>query len=106
VRRCAAGESGGDLATRLATCALRELDRVGDDVATRATGVQLLAADALLTFAFEAAAEHGHDIERFADRFGVRGALGERMRTVRRTVPRTADSQAGGRAGERGESSP
>lgn len=42
----------------------------------REAAVRLLAADASLTYAFEAAAELGEDLEGLADRIGLRGRLG------------------------------
>jgi hypothetical protein len=67
------------VATVLARCALEELDRVVDRPDDRDVAVRLLAADASLTWAFEAAAETGEDVARLADAVGLRGEIGRRL---------------------------
>jgi hypothetical protein len=68
----------------LAAAALRGFDGMIDDgetdQASRSAALRLLAADALLTYAFEAAADLGGDVLELAARAGVDGALGERLR--------------------------
>jgi len=70
---------------RLAVAALCGIDGVacGDEVTDRrrGTALRLLAADAALTYAFEAAADLGSDVVRLAARLGPRGALGDRLAT-------------------------
>lgn len=80
-------------ACALARAALAELDAVV--VATerdRRSALRLLSADALLTYAFEAAAdpEVGGSAalaERLAQRVGPRGALGDRIAAIERHAP-------------------
>lgn len=60
----------------LAWIAIRELDRVADAPQDREAAVRLLAADASLTWAFEAAAESDEELEGLADRSGLRGRIG------------------------------
>lgn len=60
----------------LAWIAVRELERVGDAPRDREAAVRLLAADASLTWAFEAAAELDEELEGLADRAGLRGRIG------------------------------
>jgi hypothetical protein len=83
-----AGEEDGDASTipgRLGSAALWGLDAVscGDDPVDRrsphGTALRLLAADAALTYAFEAAADLGGDVVGLAVRLGPRGALGARL---------------------------
>lgn len=64
---------------RLAAAALRTLDDVAAGPGDREAALRLLAADASLTYAFEAAAELGEDVLALADGLGVRGALGDRL---------------------------
>ena len=64
----------------LARAALQEFGRVeagrsGD----REEALRLLAADASLTFAFEAAAEEDRDLARMADEWGPSGRLGREL---------------------------
>lgn len=82
------GGADGDASTipgRLAAAALWGLDAVsGEDRAVerrspRGTALRLLAADAALTYAFEAAADLGGDVVGLAARLGPRGALGARL---------------------------
>jgi hypothetical protein len=63
----------------LARAALAELDSVVTREPTRAVALSLLAADATLTYAFEAAAELGEDARALADRVGPFGLLGGRL---------------------------
>ncbi|MFQ5678871.1 MAG: hypothetical protein ACE5HP_05370 [Gemmatimonadota bacterium] len=64
------------VADTLALAALEGFDRVLAGTRGRESAVHLLAADASLTYAFEAAAELGEDLLRLADRVGPRGRLG------------------------------
>lgn len=82
VRSCVrAADAGPDtpVPDLLAEAAVSELDRLTDRPADRETAVRLLAADAALTYAFEAAAESGDDVLDLADRVGLRGRIGERL---------------------------
>lgn len=82
VRACvrdAEADPGTPVPELLARAAVSELDRLGDRPGDRETAVRLLAADAALTYAFEAAAETGADVPAFADRVGLRGLIGERL---------------------------
>ena len=63
----------------LARAALAELDSVVTREPTRAVALSLLAADATLTYAFEAAAGLGEDARALADQVGPRGLLGGRL---------------------------
>ncbi len=61
----------------LAHAAAQELGRVrAGRTGDRDEALRLLAADASLTFAFEAAAERGEDLGRVADEWGPTGRLG------------------------------
>lgn len=60
----------------LAWIAVRELDRVADAPRDQDAAVRLLAADASLTWAFEAAAELDEELEGLADRSGLHGRIG------------------------------
>lgn len=60
----------------LAWIAVRELDRVADAPQDREAALRLLAADAALTWAFEAAAEVDEELEGLADRAGLHGRIG------------------------------
>jgi len=84
VRKCLERvEIDGDptgLSGWLARAALQEFGRVeagrrGD----REEALRLLAADASLTFAFEAAAEGDEDLARVADEWGTSGRLGREL---------------------------
>jgi hypothetical protein len=66
--RCAAN----DLPAALMSHAIALLDNVGDD---RAAATHLLAADALITYAMEAAAESNADFDAFASAAATRIAL-------------------------------
>jgi hypothetical protein len=77
--RAAEAEPGTPVPELLARAAVSELDRLGDRPADRETAVRLLAADAALTYAFEAAAEAGADVPALADEVGLRGLIGRRL---------------------------
>jgi len=82
------------VAVVLARCALEELERVVDRPDDRDVAVRLLAADASLTWAFEAAAETGEDVARLAEAVGLRGEIGRRLEK--------AAGSGGGAGGEEG----
>lgn len=64
----------------LAAAALRGFDGVLVETApARGAALRLLAADASLTYAFEAAASLGTDVEKLALRIGPGGELGRRL---------------------------
>jgi hypothetical protein len=72
----------------LAAAALLGFDGVldpGDP--PRETALRLLAADAALTYAFEAAATLGTDVGELALRLGPRGELGRRLASQRSRLP-------------------
>lgn len=82
------GKRDGDASTipgRLAAAALCGFDAVSggahavDPRPPRGAALRLLAADAALTYAFEAAADLGGDVVGLAVRLGPRGALGARL---------------------------
>ncbi len=77
---CELDEDGADIPGRLAAAALRGFDDVltetAGDLRSRRAALRLLAADASLTYAFEAAADLGIDVVEMADGLGPRGALG------------------------------
>jgi hypothetical protein len=62
----------------LARAALTGLEQVADGTGARQEALRLLAADAALTYAFEAAAESGRS-EELAEWVGLRGELGRRL---------------------------
>lgn len=66
----------------LAAAAVTALDRVMAGPQSREAALRLLAADAVLTYAFEAAAELGMDLGALADRLGPTGSLGRRLTEV------------------------
>lgn len=66
----------------LAAAAVASLDRMMAGPHSREAALRLLAADAVLTYAFEAAAELGVDLDGLADRLGPRGALGRRLAEI------------------------
>ena len=72
----------------LAAAALAGLEEVSAGSGRRAEALRLLAADAALTWAFEAAAEHGAVAE-LADAVGLRGRLGRRLAEEGGTDPAT-----------------
>lgn len=75
----AAGPDAG-IPERLAAAALRGFEDVvaetAADLRSRRAALRLLAADASLTYAFEAAADLELDVVELADGLGPRGALG------------------------------
>lgn len=73
-----AGEFAGPVAGVLARAALRELDRV-TEMEGREAALALLAADAALTYSFEAALDDGSSPTDLAAAVGLRGALGRRL---------------------------
>lgn len=82
IRRLCAGDPCPE-PRGMAASALRTFDRIGCEFQTREGALELLAADALLTYAFEAAAdpERGGTAERaiaLALELGPRGELGRR----------------------------
>lgn len=75
----ASGGGGESVPGLLSRCAAEELDRVVARPEARDVAVRLLAADASLTWAFEAAAELGEDVAALADAAGLRGRIGRRL---------------------------
>lgn len=78
---------GATIPGRLADAALRGIDEVASgggtaDRSARGMALRLLAADAALTYAFEAAADLDGDVVGLATRLGPRGALGARLATA------------------------
>jgi hypothetical protein len=72
-------ESGDAIAALLARAGLAGLDEIVEGREGRESALRLLAADAALTLAFEAAAELDGDIQALCTRLGPRGELGERL---------------------------
>jgi len=72
--------SAEDVAAAFCAAALGGLDQVGAGPQSRGDALRLLAADACLTYAFEAAADLDGDPVSIARQVGARGALGERIR--------------------------
>lgn len=70
--------AAGPVAGVLARAALRELDRV-TEMEGREAALALLAADAALTYSFEAALDDGSSPTDLAVAVGLRGALGRRL---------------------------
>lgn len=83
----------------LAWIAVRELDRVADAPRDREAALRLLAADASLTWAFEAAAELDEELEGLADRSGLRGRIGRLLGRTAGGLPVEEEGSAGS-AGE------
>jgi glutathione S-transferase len=83
IRRCVREgpdpDAGSGVAEVLADAASAALERVAHGPQDRAAAVRLLAADAVLTYAFEAAATEGGDPGDLADRVGLRGTLGRAL---------------------------
>ena len=82
IREVRVGEAveGADVPGVLAAAALTGLDGVLAEAApAREAALRLLAADASLTYAFEAAASLGTDVEALALRIGPGGELGRRL---------------------------
>lgn len=72
--------SPGGLSGWLARAARQEFGRVeAGRTGDREEALRLLAADASLTLAFEAAAEEGEDLTRVADEWGASGRLGREL---------------------------
>lgn len=67
-------EGPWDVMARGAEDALRSVE---PEAADRGAALELLAADALLTYAFQCAAEEGADLEETIERWGPTGRLGE-----------------------------
>ncbi|MFO7588235.1 MAG: hypothetical protein R6X22_09205 [Gemmatimonadota bacterium] len=70
---------GGPVADLLAAAGLAGLDEVAAAPGGRESALRLLAADAALTCAFEAAAGAGGDVARLCAAVGPSGALGRRL---------------------------
>lgn len=70
----------GPVPDLLASAAVEELERLAAAPQDRNAAVRLLAADAALTWAFEAAAELGADITALADATGLPGRIGQLLR--------------------------
>jgi hypothetical protein len=87
IRRCVregpVAEPESAIADVLADAAAAELTRISEGSQDRAAAVRLLAADAVLTFAFEAVATGGGDPDSLADRVGLRGTLGRALLAAR-----------------------
>ena len=79
VDRLPARDAEGSVSETLARAALLEFDRLVSGAQGRKNAVRLLAADATLTYAFEAAAELDEDLEALVHTVGLRGALGQRV---------------------------
>lgn len=83
VRRCVEGAPEPDgptsVAETLADAAAAELEDLAGGSQDRAAAVRLLAADAVLTYAFEAVAEQGGDPDALAGRVGPEGVLGRAL---------------------------
>lgn len=89
VRRCLdraePDEPPAELSAWLAHAAVQELGRVrAGRAGDRDEALRLLAADASLTFAFEAAAQRGEDLGRMAEQWGPAGRLGRELAARRR----------------------
>ena len=67
-----------DPVSALAAAGLAGLEQVAEGTGERSVALRLLAADAALTYAFEAAAESGRSAE-LAERVGLEGELGRRL---------------------------
>ena len=72
-------ESGDAIANLLAQAGLSGLDEIVEGREGRESALRLLAADAALTLAFEAAAELDGDVQALCTRLGPRGELGDRL---------------------------
>ena len=75
---------GGAIADLLATAGLLGLDEVVATPGGRESALRLLAADAALTCAFEAAAGTGGDVARLCASVGPAGLLGRRLAGIGR----------------------
>lgn len=63
----------------MARGALRQLEATRAEADDRQAALQLLAADALLTYAFQCAAEEDGDLRQMAERWGPHGGLGDAL---------------------------
>lgn len=97
----AAGTGAEAIPEHLAAAALAGFEGVlaetEVDRRSRRAALRLLAADAALTYAFEAAVDLGTDPWRLADRLGPNGLLGERLASAGPAGSR--DPRAGGERG-------
>jgi hypothetical protein len=82
-----------DLARLLAGAALYGFDRSVAESRDRGAALRLLAADAALTYAFEAAVDTGTDVSALAEYVGLHGELGRRLASSRSA--RQPDGEAG-----------
>ncbi len=83
VRSATPNGPGDDIVTEtLAASALAALDRVVASPQTRDSAARLLAADACLTYAFESGADRCGDLSGLAERLGLQGELGARLRAA------------------------
>lgn len=80
VRSVVTRAGDGPVPDLLASAAVDELERLAGASQDRDAAVRLLAADAVLTWAFEAAAELDADVPALADATGLRGRIGELLR--------------------------
>jgi len=96
----ARASDAGPLAERLAAAALAGFEGVLAETAadrkSRTAALRLLAADAVLTCAFEAAAEPGGDPWGLGERLGPAGALGERLAPGRGARAPSRSTSGGG----------
>lgn len=95
VRTLVRSAGPGPAPRRLASAAVDELERLAAAPQDRDAAIRLLAADAALTWAFEAAAETGDDVPALADATGLRGRIGELLRA--RADRDGGDGPGGGR---------
>ncbi len=89
IRSLVAGLPDSDLqdpVLGLAAAALAGLQQVARGAGVRREALRLLAADAALTYAFEAAADSGRS-EELAEWVGLRGELGQRLAEAAATSP-------------------
>ncbi|MEJ2483158.1 MAG: hypothetical protein P8049_08610 [Gemmatimonadota bacterium] len=73
------GEDGEAIAELLKEAALKGLTEVAEGRGRRQSALRLLSADAVLTFAFEAAAALDADVAALCRRIGPRGEFGSRL---------------------------
>jgi hypothetical protein len=107
VRECVGRVSGPvepeEIPGVLAEAALHELDSALGQPQGRRSALRLLAVDASLTYAFEAAADLGTDARALAERLGLKGELGMRLRAVcREGAEARADSESESRSASAG----
>ena len=72
-------QSGEGVPTLLVRASLAGLEEVIDGLGRRDSALRLLSADAALTFAFEAMADLGGDVEELCQRLGPGGEFGRRL---------------------------